>query len=415
MRVYGRRTLLLRLLRLSLRGVATLGDPDDAIPDDAKPDCIVRTPTVIYTAETYTELADAGTNDGAYVDVLQNLTFTGQLAVDGIRLRVFSSVGLGVALDGGGSTRLFFVSNGGSLTLESITLANGFHGSSGGAVGVEGGSVLLRSCVLRGNTANRDIGYNGGGVSLDGENGTTTAKFEKGLFDSNAARDMAGAVYVSYGASAQFDGCTFTSNVTDWDSGAVQVSMGQAKASFADCTFIGNTAYGSTHDRSEGGAVRSDSEASTSFLRCRFESNSAGDGGAVVSYATAELTNFSFFSNTADRFGGAAGGIGNMRFSSCSFISNSGSTGGALYVSSGTVETSTFSSNRAAKGGAIYAFGAIELRDCVLASCTASEEGAAVYSDSDVTLLDSVVHSFDSSDSDAAHIFYHAGTDNFQE
>ena len=70
----------------------------------------------------------------------------------------------------GGATRLFEVTSGGALRLENLALRGGAPSlGDGGAVAVEGGSLLvLVDCVVSDSTAGGSTTTGGGGVAVEG-------------------------------------------------------------------------------------------------------------------------------------------------------------------------------------------------------------------------------------------------------
>jgi len=183
------------------------------------------------------------------------------------------------------------------------------------------------------------------------------------------------------------------------------------------CRFQDNAASGS-------GAVFSD-EGAISLLECEFSRNTASSGGAVFADGgSVEIEHCTFFGNVALHVNGGAGGAircegavfraarcsfqdnaalelllpgtggamdirveppepDGLILTDCTFLNNSASHGGALYVSTSlpTLERGTLRGNRATFGGAIYvAFGGHpSVKDSSFDGNTASFYGGAVY------------------------------------
>jgi sugar lactone lactonase YvrE len=119
----------------------------------------------------------------------------------------------GIVLSGGGTNRLFTVTNGGNLTLRGLTLKDGNAGDSfGGAIFNEFGVVLVDRCTLTGNTAS-----------------------------------TGGAIYSSAGAITQattLTQCTLTGNTATFAGrgGGSAISNDAGLTSLEHCTLSGNTA-----------------------------------------------------------------------------------------------------------------------------------------------------------------------------
>lgn len=118
-------------------------------------------------------------------------------------------------------------------------------------------------------------------------------------------------------------------------------------------------------------------------------SSAAGDGGGVrASAATAvEVEGVTFHANTADRFGGGLGSVGNgngepVTVSDSVFTANGAGIGGGLFLEQGTITRSLIAGNQAATdGGGIYAeFGLVTVVSSTLSGNYAPNSGSAIVS-----------------------------------
>jgi len=111
-----------------------------------------------------------------------------------------------ITIDGGQSVRLFDVVSGGTLTLESLVLQNGFADpgtlENGGAVRCVGGAVTVKTSTLQGNTANV-----GGAIYADG------CAVE--IRDSLLAANSGGAIYAQNGAAITVLNSTISGNLSE--------------------------------------------------------------------------------------------------------------------------------------------------------------------------------------------------------
>lgn len=138
--------------------------------------------------------------------------------------------------------------------------------------------------------------------------------------------------------------------------------------------------------RTNGGAIRVDSNATLDVTRVEFRSNaSSSHGGAIYNQGTTLLDWVTFDSNTST-FGGAVAnvGTGTVEAKSSLWVGNSASSGGAIYQDGSQVEVvnSTFSANVAFYGGALYnKNGASSLDLLTLRNNQASSAGSAVFAE----------------------------------
>ena len=160
--------------------------------------CATSIATSVVTVTSFTALSSANI-DGADIDVEGDITFTAPLAISGT-VSITSSTA--ATLSGGGSTRLFQVSAGSTLTLSSLTLTNGYAQFNGGAVDAAG-IITATDCTWSNNDASR-----GAAVSASGSIST----FASCTFNSNTATAYGGALYAHNGCTLTASDCFFSSN-----------------------------------------------------------------------------------------------------------------------------------------------------------------------------------------------------------
>ena len=323
--------LLFMLMPLLSAVAATIDVPGDQPTIQAGIDASVDGDIVLLADGTYTGV-------GNY-----NIDFSGK------SITVKSTGGADVCIvDCQGLGRGILIYNGETVTLEGLTVTNGDAGGNhGGGIYANGSDIIVVGCI----------------------------------FDSNSARD--GSAVYSYVASSFFTNCTFISNNSAADGGAVF----SAVSSFTNCTFTSN------NSARNGGAVYSYNP--SLFTNCTFISNnSAADGGAIYSssYQTAIsstfFTNCTFASNSAHS-GGAVyfSYYASSFFTSCAFTSNSALYGGALYSSGDanvySFTNCTFASNSAYSGGAVYSYYYSNgfFTNCTFTLNNATQQGGAIWCD----------------------------------
>ncbi|MHC4140315.1 MAG: choice-of-anchor Q domain-containing protein [Planctomycetota bacterium] len=213
---------------------------------------------------------------------------------------------------------------GGSSAENSYTVVTGS--------GTDAAAVLDGFTITAGNADGPDPGnlewVRGGGMWILTGSPTVTDC----TFDSNYAESFGGALYNREGSSPQITACVFVDNVSGDHSGAVHNF--QSSPTFSDCAFTANVALGDV-----AGAMRNSSSSPT-IVGCVFAGNQAAvSAGAVYNNDVVEATfaDCTFTNNQTFDLQGTAGAIFNhtcgtgLVISDCSFISNSGSAGGAIY------------------------------------------------------------------------------------
>lgn len=126
-----------------------------------------------------------------------------------------------ITLSGGDAVRLFNLQNGANLTLQNITLRDGFSSGDGGAIYVE----RLSTLTLTNSAINSSTAANGGAIALNGwgssdPGGTlivTNSSFSGNQSTAGAlpgGGNGGGALYITGGSTATVSGSTFSSNTS---------------------------------------------------------------------------------------------------------------------------------------------------------------------------------------------------------
>ena len=203
--------------------------------------------------------------------------------------------------------------------------------------------------------------------------------FEHCSFISNTSEQDGGAIRV-YRCEAQLANCHFESNYAIDDGGAV--SSFEAHPIFQKSTFIANTSL------SNGGAVY-DIRGNSTFSKCIFERNAGGYGGAahIRESSTASFTGCLFEDNTAtERGGGVRNHTCSSHFTGCTFENNTSSKngGGAHNEGGDAIFTNCRFINNIAQdsdgGGVFNNGGSSQFSKCVFKN-NRSGWGAGVYND----------------------------------
>jgi predicted outer membrane repeat protein len=225
-----------------------------------------------------------------------------------------------ITLSGGGSTRLFNVLNGAQLTLQGLTIANGFSKNDGGAVYVE----RLSKLTVNESTFQSNTGYNGGGIATNG---------------------------------------------WGWDDDGVVLNI-------SDSTFSNNiaTAPAIAGGGNGGGGIYLSGGSTGTVVNSSFSNNQSSNGGAIhLLHSNLKVTNVYFSNNKANNAVGGGGGAiymdgtkglnGEVRIELSTFDGNSTNQLGGSFFSfpegsgGAFIDQSTFNgniSNNRGQGGAIY-------------------------------------------------------------
>ncbi|MBU1699905.1 MAG: C10 family peptidase [Candidatus Eisenbacteria bacterium] len=173
--------------------------------------------------------------------------------------------------------------------IENITITNGYDGSGGGGVSIDGiATPVLSGCVFSNNTSS-----------------------------------WGGAVYVNNGANPTFNNCRFTQNSATNSGGALRIRNSDASLNY--CVFDGNSTDG------KGGALECRSS-SPDISYCTFLQNSAvSDGGGIhlLTSSSPVITNTIIALGTAGNAVHCADTGSVPTFSCCDIFSNAGGPGAA--------------------------------------------------------------------------------------
>lgn len=309
----------------------------------------------------------------------------------------------------GNHSRIFNVNSGVTLTLNSLTLYNGFNSGDGGAIYNNGTLNISSSKFISNGTAS---GYSGGAIESLGTLNITNSEFANNKAGNGGALFPRESTSVTTITNSKFHD-NQTLNTTNGWGGAMLIWNG-AQMNITSSDFVNNTAR-------QGGAFYVTSVSSLNMTGGSISSNhaTAGNGGGIYSDEVTTLHNVSLSGNSASLDGGSifqtesgaaalydstvtnntaqnGGGIyvdtnGHLIISSCTVNGNQASggdaNGGGLYVSTGAtalVEYSVFDSNHSEQdyGGAIYNAGPdLGVNHSTLSNNTARNSGGGIYND----------------------------------
>ena len=361
---------------------------------------------VVYVSPTGSDTTGTGTAANPYATIqngLNNLAAGGTLnlmpgtytGIGNSAITIVQNVNIigenqnNTLINAANSNNIFNINTGVNVTIANLNLENGTASSLGGSIYCNYGSLTITNCTFTGNIA----GQNGGAVySTNNYLVVNNCSF---VNNSPSTHDNGMAIYTSR-ATVIVNNCNFTNNKCYGGSGSTLTCYYSVSVTVTNCTFTNSTnataiyiySYNTTKtstlinvnnctftnnsgpSNTSPGAIY-DYNVVMNVSNCAFINNVALEyGGAIYnSYGLMNVTNCTFIGNnqtstSSSSYGGGAISISTtsstsgMNINNCSFINNTGNSGGAIFDSYGTfagvVNNCTFINNTANNGGAIY-------------------------------------------------------------
>ncbi|MFT6288926.1 MAG: CSLREA domain-containing protein [Alcanivorax sp.] len=224
------------------------------------------------------------------VSTLPNITDAVGLTIDG--------AGQTVTISGNNTVRVARVDTGASLTLNNLTIANGFvAGDFGGGIN-NSGTVTVTNSTFSGNSANS--GY-GGGIANFGSGGTVTVT--NSTFSGNSANSGYGGGIANYsnGGTVTVTNSTFSGNsgTSGFGAAIANASIGGGTVTITNSTFNFNDVTGG----GASAAISNGITAGTVTLRNTIVANSVGGGGNCSGTLTDGGNNLQFGGTVANSCG----------------------------------------------------------------------------------------------------------------
>ncbi len=239
------------------------------------------------------------------------------------------------------------------------------------------GVVDPTNTVFNGNNANRCM-YINGNQTLTVVDGFT---FSNGYASADDRQGRGGGVYQ---LTCTVTNCIFTDNIAVSNGGGIFV--GSTLSRLLHSVLRNNAALATdVNSQGGGGAYALNNGLIDS---CRFVSNSAWDGGGMLTReGMLTAANCEFIGNEAARYGGGAYAYYAGTFTDCRFENNNASAGGgaALYFARGIFSNCVAAGNSAKNGAGVYLVRArsgnysVPVVDCLISNNTADYYGGGVY------------------------------------
>ena len=330
------------------------------------------------------------------------------------------------------SFRIFHIAASGDLTLNNVTIQNGYNPGYGGGGIFNLGTLNINDSTITNNTI--DDSWGGGGVYNEG-----AATIINSTISDNTTNYGGGGIRISSGTLNITDS-TISGNVSGYGGGGISgnnasggsititgstitnneagpggigggggVSLNRSGAEFV---LIENTIISGNTSRDSGGGISHNNSSTSAPLtvnNCTISDNETTDSGGGISsvtYGSASLTitNTTFSANRATYAGGGVHTDSLFRITASTFSGNiSGYNnpkekggGGAINFKGsaavGDVINSTFANNTAGlNGGGVRNAGTTNFTNCTFSGNSAPNEGGGVYDDGVTNMQNTIV------------------------
>ena len=289
-----------------------------------------------------------------------------------------------VTVDGASAYQVLVVNAGSTLSLNDLTIADGYTAAypGGGAILVNGveyggslnGALTITNCTFSANSTNTPPNGSGltqydGGAILDGGALTIT----NSTFSGNSANNAyGGAIFASTTGTLTITKSIFSGN-SSGGGGALTTTPAVSLTTINDSTFSGNTA---PSPYSLGGAINS--QGPLTISGSTFSGNySYTSAGAIWSTGMLTVTNSTFYGNRAPNYYGGAinqeNPYQNLTIISSTFSGNSAYFGGAI---TSDPYTTTFYNSILANNSAVQG------RNCIFGNNAAPAGSGNIEDDS---------------------------------
>ncbi len=285
-----------------------------------------------------------------------------------------------------------------TLTLNNITIRNGYNnGDDGGAI-ISNGTLNINSSKFLNNRAD---GWSGGAIIAFGAVNITNSEF------ANNKGANGGALYAKWSnAVVTITGSNFhdneTTSTTDGWGGAILVFDG-ASVTVNSTTFNLNQAR-------EGGAVYITLNSKLTMNdNSTFTNNKANHGGGIYNEGTLNITNSTLNGNKATYSGGGILSFTTLILTNVTLNANEADDGGGINnPGTATLTNVTLSNNKAKDGGGISEFkGDVTAINTTFSGNSATSRGGGLLNDDSDARLTNVTFSGNSAP-DGGGIYRHA-------
>ena len=342
-------------------------------------------------------VSDAGDNGGpnqlrAKLAALQSsgggtLTFTTgaatvvllQGSLPAITTNSTISGGGNITISGNNASRVFVIGGGATLTLQNITIVNGYSSDGDGGAIYNNGTLNVRGCKFFGNETAPN--FSGGAILSYGPLNITNSEFG-GNKGGNG-----GAVYPRFpNAITTISGCNFHDNEATNTTGS---GWGGALLLWdgADVT-ISNTTLSNNKARIAGGAIYVTGNSKLTLRKnCLLAENSAYEGGAIQNDGDLTLTDVTVTANHAQQAGGGLRNGATMSLSNAWVTGNHSDlySGGGIHnygkamLTNVVIDGNRSGQSQYGNGGGLFNMGTAILSQVTLSNNISYQHGGAIY------------------------------------
>ncbi|MBN2006662.1 MAG: tandem-95 repeat protein [Anaerolineae bacterium] len=231
----------------------------------------------------------------------------------------YNNVVSNTAMGSGGG---LYISNVTGATLNDNMIADNVATRSGGGIYVYHGIQQLARNTVRNNRASYVT--SGGGIYLEGVNGSSSALFVRNLISENRAQGQGGGIYMNASSTAVFDGNRILHNTAQTDGGGIRLSSSSSR-------FVNNVVADNTVVSGNGSGIYVE-RSNANFLHTTLARNTGGSNIGVYLHSngifTTSFTNTILISHTV----GISVTSGNTAILNATMWGNTLNWGGRGYI-----------------------------------------------------------------------------------
>jgi hypothetical protein len=227
------------------------------------------------------------------------------------------------------------------MTISGGNVLGGMFSGGGGIA--NGGRLTVSDAVISNNSA----GFNGGGIDVNSDYGTSSSlSVINSTFSGNSA-GSGGAIFTEF-SRMSVTNSTFSKNTANYGGAIFDESI----TTITNSTFSNNTG-------GSGGAILHDLQ-TTTIAGSTFSNNSARTGGSIYNGSSQLTINNSTISDSSAQSGGGISSFENLTINNSTVSNNRALTGQgfgggiAFFAGTGTLNNVTIANNQAITGGGVY-------------------------------------------------------------
>ena len=241
----------------------------------------------------------------------------------------------------------------------------------GGAYCINGSEVSIHADSIISNRADE----HGGDIQVKEQETASLVFFSETTFKGNKANGNGGAIESTHN-NLFFTDCSFLSNESAQEGGAMFINIENSNLDLQNCEFMSNNAEGR-------GAIRVMHGRAT-MHNCQFVDNTSETAVAVmgIEFCHTTITECSFSSNISDTYGALSIDHCKVELTDCTFSDNNGQNGGAIYgeFCTTSIKNTSFDSNSGTWGGACkFQNSNLEIEDCSFSNNECWGEAGAIH------------------------------------